>query len=148
MFQNGISQNTKCAVEDGFRRDSHIYWISCVIYPCFDLIYDWCCSCMLALQFCNLVAIKHYGFVKKALSICINQLYHIMQYIAVSWYKRGNISIYSKCVLLHLYRVMFCLGQEGLIHFIKYPNFANGSCTLIIASDYEQSDGWIKCVWQ
>ena len=23
MFQNGISQNTKCAVRDGFRRDSH-----------------------------------------------------------------------------------------------------------------------------
>ena len=25
MFQNGISRNTKCAVRDGFRRDSHIY---------------------------------------------------------------------------------------------------------------------------
>ena len=24
MFQNGISRNTKCAVRDGFRRDSHI----------------------------------------------------------------------------------------------------------------------------
>ena len=24
MFQNGISRNTKCAVKDGFRRDSHI----------------------------------------------------------------------------------------------------------------------------
>ena len=23
MFQNGISRNTKCAVRDGFRRDSH-----------------------------------------------------------------------------------------------------------------------------
>ena len=29
MFQNGISQNTKCAIKDGFRRDSHICdWIS------------------------------------------------------------------------------------------------------------------------
>ena len=28
MFQNGISRNTKCAVRDGFRRDSHICdWI-------------------------------------------------------------------------------------------------------------------------
>ena len=24
MFQNGISRNTKCAVRDSFRRDSHI----------------------------------------------------------------------------------------------------------------------------
>ena len=24
MFQNGISQNTKCAIKDGFRTDSHI----------------------------------------------------------------------------------------------------------------------------
>ena len=24
MFQNGISRNTKCAVKDSFRRDSHI----------------------------------------------------------------------------------------------------------------------------
>ena len=24
MFQNGISRNTKCAVRDAFRRDSHI----------------------------------------------------------------------------------------------------------------------------
>ena len=23
MFQNGISRNTKCAIRDGFRRDSH-----------------------------------------------------------------------------------------------------------------------------
>ena len=27
MFQNGISRNTKCAIKDGFCRDSHIsYW--------------------------------------------------------------------------------------------------------------------------
>ena len=25
MFQNGISQNTKCAKRDGFRREGHIY---------------------------------------------------------------------------------------------------------------------------
>ena len=25
MFQNGISRNIKCAVKDGFHRDSHIY---------------------------------------------------------------------------------------------------------------------------
>ena len=24
IFQNGISQNTKCAVRDGFHRDSHM----------------------------------------------------------------------------------------------------------------------------
>ena len=25
MFQNGISQNTKCAKRDGFHREGHIY---------------------------------------------------------------------------------------------------------------------------
>ena len=25
MFQNGISQNTKCVERDGFRREGHIY---------------------------------------------------------------------------------------------------------------------------
>ena len=25
MFQNGISQNTKCAERDGFHREGHIY---------------------------------------------------------------------------------------------------------------------------
>ena len=43
-------------------------------YPCFDLsasyyvyyIYDCCCSCMPAPQFCDcLVDIKHYGFGKR-----------------------------------------------------------------------------------
>ena len=26
MFQNGISQNTKCAEGDGFHKESHIYY--------------------------------------------------------------------------------------------------------------------------
>ena len=41
MFQNGISQNTKCAIRDGFRRDSHIYEYVCtLLYVCaFALVY-------------------------------------------------------------------------------------------------------------
>ena len=26
MFQNGVSQNTKCAIKDGFYRDNHIFY--------------------------------------------------------------------------------------------------------------------------
>ena len=64
-----------------------------MIYPCFGLntaYYVYYCTtdavlvCQF-LQFCNcLVSAKHDGFGKKALSICKNQLYCIMQYIGVS----------------------------------------------------------------
>ena len=32
MFQNGISQNTKYAVRDGFHRDSHIFGLNSVSF--------------------------------------------------------------------------------------------------------------------
>ena len=31
-FQNGISQNTKCAIKDGFCRDSHILVVYSMYY--------------------------------------------------------------------------------------------------------------------
>ena len=41
MFQNGISRNTKCAVRDGFRRDSHIFYFtkSFVIIIAYEIIH-------------------------------------------------------------------------------------------------------------
>ena len=39
MFQNGISRNTKCAVTDGFRRNSHNCYQTDVPGPIFIAAY-------------------------------------------------------------------------------------------------------------
>ena len=40
IFQIGISQNTKCALKDGFRKSSHIY-TSPLLLSCFTPMKPW-----------------------------------------------------------------------------------------------------------
>ena len=50
---------------------------------------------------------KHYGFGKKFYPSAKFSYYtvnYIVQCITVSWYKRGDILIHPKFVLLHLYK--------------------------------------------
>ena len=41
MFQNGISQNTRCAERDGFRREGHIYIIIMMCKVCYCICSTW-----------------------------------------------------------------------------------------------------------
>ena len=112
-----------------------IYWISCMIYPCFGLntAYSMCTVLWLmlwlyaSLQFCNcLVSIKHDGFGKKAPFICKNHAIYRCIMIQRRWYiDTPKMCIVASLIRTHVHAYIHTYVHTYLYAYIHIHNYVH-----------------------